>query len=187
MWIGQVHDLSEVMWAKGPGLLGFGMTVGRVVRFDTTRGYGFIAPESGGEDVFLHVNDLLIPESFVRSGLEVEFEVGHGGRGLKASSVRLAPGAAAMVAAPFGTAEAAVPSTSVSTSVPLPRSTPTVQPVAAFAEDGEPMCDVLSVQEFAQEVTELLLKAVPEMTGTQMLHLRRELLQFAGSHGWTEE
>ncbi|MGN5381393.1 cold-shock protein [Streptomyces lasalocidi] len=54
------------------------------------RGYGFIAPEQGGEDVFLHVNDLLIPESSVRSGLSVEFEIENGGRGLKASSVRFA-------------------------------------------------------------------------------------------------
>lgn len=160
------------------------MAVGRVVRFDTARGYGFIAPESGGEDVFLHVNDLLIPEAFVRSGLAVEFEVGHGGRGLKASSVRLAPGATATVAAQFGGAEAEAPSAVVAAPVPARR---VAEPVEAFAEDGEPMCDVLSVQEFSQEVTELLLKAVPEMTGTQMLHLRRELLQFAGSHGWTEE
>lgn len=116
----------------------------------------------------------------MRSGLAVEFEVGHGGRGLKASSVRLAPGATATVAAPFGGATAAAPSEVV----PARRA---AEPAEAYAEDGEPMCDVLSVREFSQEVTELLLKAVPEMTGSQMLHLRRELLQFAGDHGWTEE
>lgn len=65
------------------------MVAGRVVRFDGTRGYGFIAPEDGGEDVFLHVNDLLIPEESVRSGLVVEFEVESGERGLKASGIRL--------------------------------------------------------------------------------------------------
>jgi cold shock protein len=66
------------------------MTSGRVVRFDSARSYGFIAPDDAGEDIFLHVNDLLIPETFLRSGLAVEFEVEDGGRGLKASSIRLA-------------------------------------------------------------------------------------------------
>lgn len=61
------------------------MVAGRVVRFDGSRGYGFVAPEGGGEDVFLHVNDLLIPEEYVRPGLVVEFDVENGERGPKAS------------------------------------------------------------------------------------------------------
>lgn len=69
------------------------MVAGRVVRFDSQRGYGFIAPDDGGEDVFLHVNDMLMPESQVRRGLVVEFEVEDGERGPKASGVRLARGA----------------------------------------------------------------------------------------------
>ncbi|RDG39822.1 cold-shock protein [Streptomyces corynorhini] len=82
------------------------MITGRVVRFDGARGYGFIAPDTGGEDVFLHVNDVLLPESQLCSGLEVEFEVEDGDRGLKASSVRLAPRAAVSTAsAADGTCE----------------------------------------------------------------------------------
>ncbi|MER5441848.1 cold shock domain-containing protein [Streptomyces sp. NPDC002790] len=69
------------------------MASGRVVRFDSSRGYGFIAPDGAGEDIFLHVNDLMIPETCLRSGLAVEFEVEDGGRGLKASGVRLAQAA----------------------------------------------------------------------------------------------
>ncbi|GAA1244629.1 cold shock domain-containing protein [Kitasatospora nipponensis] len=133
------------------------MVAGRVVRFDGTRGYGFIAPESGGEDVFLHVNDLLIPESSVRSGVSVEFDIEDGGRGLKASAVRLAPG-------------------SLSPATPVVRST-----------DGEePMCDVLSAADYTRDVTELLLRAVPSLTGEQVLQVRRELAQFGKAHGWVE-
>ncbi|WP_328906250.1 cold shock domain-containing protein [Streptomyces sp. NBC_00234] len=68
------------------------MVAGRVVRFDSVRGYGFIAPESGGDDVFLHVNDMQVPEEYVRPGVKVEFEIENGERGPKASAVRLAPG-----------------------------------------------------------------------------------------------
>ncbi|MFJ9154749.1 cold-shock protein [Streptomyces sp. NPDC102270] len=69
-----------------------GVVAGRVARFDGARGYGFIAPDNGEEDVFLHANDLLIPEAHLRSGLAVEFDINVGDRGPQASSVRLAEG-----------------------------------------------------------------------------------------------
>ncbi|WP_377268609.1 cold-shock protein [Peterkaempfera sp. SMS 1(5)a] len=145
------------------------MVAGRVVRFDGARGYGFIAPDHGGEDVFLHVNDMLIPEAYVRSGLAVEFEIEDGDRGLKALSVRLAKG-------PDGS--------------PLtpPMAAPAVAPPAARqVVDGEdPMCDVLTVEEYTADVTELLLRAAPSLTGEQILSIRRELVQFGKSHGWAE-
>ena len=34
------------------------MLTGKVIRFDDVRGYGFIAPDGGGEDVFVHANVL---------------------------------------------------------------------------------------------------------------------------------
>ncbi|MEU3371146.1 cold-shock protein [Streptomyces sp. NPDC006711] len=77
------------------------MAVGRVVHFDSVRGFGFIAPEGGGDDVFLHVNDMQVAEELVRPGVEVEFDVETGERGPKASSVRLAPGAQDKPSAPY--------------------------------------------------------------------------------------
>jgi cold shock protein len=41
--------------------------------------------------VFLHVNDLLIPESLVRPGITVMFDVDEGDHGLKASNIQLPP------------------------------------------------------------------------------------------------
>lgn len=52
------------------------MPVGTVKWFNTTKGYGFIAPESGGKDVFVHIS------AVERAGLtgladnqKVEFEL----------------------------------------------------------------------------------------------------------------
>jgi len=133
------------------------MAAGRVVRFNSVKGYGFIAPEHGGEDVFLHVNDLLIPHSQVRPGMRVEFDVEDSGRGLKASAVRPARGTDADPLSSGG-----------------------------FEDGDEPMCDVLSTEEYTAEVTELLLRAAPALTGEQIVLIRRELLQFAKAHGWIE-
>ncbi|MFF2653329.1 cold-shock protein [Streptomyces sp. NPDC058045] len=144
------------------------MVAGKVVRFDVVRGYGFIAPEQGGEDVFLHANDLLIPESAVHSGALVEFELEEGDRGPKASSVRLSEKAQAQMATPFAVQ-------------------PPVQPSHVRYEDGEePTCDVLSVAEYSHEVTELLLSRAPWMTGEQINQLRQHLVQLGKHHGWAE-
>ncbi|CAM5663012.1 DNA-binding protein [Streptomyces spiroverticillatus] len=145
------------------------MVAGRVVRFDGTRGYGFIAPAHGGEDVFLHVNDLLFPEASVRSGLDVEFEIEDGDRGLKASSVRMATG-------PDGSPL----SSSAGHRSGVPASVP------RHLDGDDPLCDVLTTEEYTQEVTEVLLEAAPSLTGEQILQVRRALTQLSKNHGWTE-
>lgn len=137
------------------------MVVGRVVRFDNARGYGFIAPESGGEDVFLHVNDMLFPEEQVHQGLAVQFEIEEGERGPKASSVRLG--------------------------YPARATAPSEPPVLPKLVTDEAMCDVLSSDEYLKEVTELLLQAAPSLTGEEILAVRTSLAQCARRHGWTED
>ncbi|TRV76809.1 cold shock domain-containing protein [Streptomyces sp. 130] len=146
------------------------MVIGRVVRFDSAKGYGFITPDHGGEDVFLHVNDLRMAEETLRPGLMVEFEIEQGDRGLKASSVRLAPGSG--VAAP-----------PVAQAVFTQRS----EPLTRQATDGDDvLCDVLNAEEYVREVTETLLKSAPELTAAHILQVRQGMLQLARAHGWIE-
>ncbi|MFJ3310005.1 cold-shock protein [Streptomyces sp. NPDC086549] len=146
------------------------MVAGRVVRFDGLRGYGFIAPDHGGEDVFLHVNDLRIPEHQVRPGLAVEFTIEEGERGLKASDVRLAEGPDGRPRTP--------PSGAERVSSPAGHR---------HADGDDSLCDVLTADEYLHEVTEILLTAAPSLTGEQILAVRRRLLQFGKDHGWTED
>lgn len=136
------------------------MQTGRMLRFDEIRGYGFIAPDGGGEDVFVHANDFLDEKSLFTAGKAVEFEVMEGERGLKALGVHV-----------------------LDTPAPV-NGTASAPASPDLFEDGE--CDVLSPSELQQELTEALLHAVPALTGAQILQVRERMLKIANKHGWTE-
>ena len=63
------------------------MQKGTVKFFNTAKGFGFITPESGGKDVFVHANDL--GGAVLQEGSKVEFEVVQGKKGPQASNVKL--------------------------------------------------------------------------------------------------
>ena len=65
------------------------MTVGTVKWFNTEKGFGFIAPEDGSQDVFVHYTE--IQGSGFRTleeNQKVEFEIGEGAKGPQAQQVR---------------------------------------------------------------------------------------------------
>jgi CspA family cold shock protein len=63
---------------------------GTVKWFDSKKGFGFITPESGGEDVFVHYTSIQQEGGGRRNladGQSVEFEVVDGKKGLQAANV----------------------------------------------------------------------------------------------------
>ncbi|MBX7249089.1 MAG: cold-shock protein [Caulobacteraceae bacterium] len=66
------------------------MTTGTVKWFNTTKGYGFIAPEGGGKDVFVHAT--AVERSSLGSlneGQQVSFDLERDPRSGKESAVNL--------------------------------------------------------------------------------------------------
>ena len=67
------------------------MPQGTVRWFDPDRGFGFLAPEDGSADLFVHVSEVVGDggAKLLREGQAVEFEVGTGDRGPQARDVRV--------------------------------------------------------------------------------------------------
>jgi cold shock protein len=63
------------------------MKTGTVKFFNSAKGFGFITPDDGGKDVFVHINDLGGVE--IRDGSKVEFDVVQGKKGPQASGVKV--------------------------------------------------------------------------------------------------
>ena len=65
------------------------MSTGTVKWFDAAKGYGFITPEDGGKDLFVHHSEIQSDGGFrtLADGQEVEFEVGQGQKGPCATNV----------------------------------------------------------------------------------------------------
>ena len=63
------------------------MQEGTVKFFNATKGFGFISPSSGGQDIFVHVSGLY---DELRENDKVVFDVQDGKKGLNAVNVKLA-------------------------------------------------------------------------------------------------
>ncbi|MFG3496592.1 cold shock domain-containing protein [Streptomyces sp. NPDC047928] len=137
------------------------LMMGKILRFDEVRGYGFIVPREGGEDVFMHANDLLDDKYLYQAGREVEFYLEMGDKGPKASEIRLVdpPARRPAVSAPV---------------------------VRRDTDPDDDTLDVLTTAEFQAELTEVLIEADGTLTAAQLKRARAAVAELARSHGWVE-
>ena len=63
------------------------MPKGTVKFFNATKGFGFITPDGGGKDVFVHANDT--NGAVLTEGTKVEFDIVEGRKGPQASGVKV--------------------------------------------------------------------------------------------------
>lgn len=61
---------------------------GTVKFFNKQKGFGFITPESGGKDVFVHMTNIEGNPEGLREGQRVEFTLANGRKGPEATEVR---------------------------------------------------------------------------------------------------
>ncbi|UQE77084.1 cold shock domain-containing protein [Gordonia sp. PP30] len=168
---------------------------GKVVHYDPNRGFGFLSPEGGGDDVFLHINDIQgIDENQLRPGAKVEFDVEDTDRGSKATNVKVTE------EAPAGESPAAE------------RAQRREENRGGFdrrddrrggrddrrggferrddrrggRDDRErgPRRSPHAGTPLFNEFTELLIDASPDITARQITSIRNKLMDLAASRGW---
>ena len=67
------------------------MVKGKVKWFSQQKGYGFITPSDGGEDVFVHFSSIQLKDKGqrnLREGEIVSYELAEGPKGMQALNVR---------------------------------------------------------------------------------------------------
>jgi CspA family cold shock protein len=65
------------------------MATGTVKWFNDSKGYGFITPDEGGDDLFAHFSSINMPGfKTLKEGDRVSFEVTQGPKGKQASNIQ---------------------------------------------------------------------------------------------------
>jgi CspA family cold shock protein len=60
---------------------------GKVKFFNTQKGFGFIVPDNGGRELFVHANNIVGGVKSLREGQKVEYVEGPGRKGPEATQV----------------------------------------------------------------------------------------------------
>ncbi|PRA81033.1 cold-shock protein [Ochrobactrum sp. MYb29] len=67
------------------------MAIGTVKFFNQDKGFGFITPEDGGSDVFVHVSGLVQAGGSLGEGQKVSYEIGQDRKTGKAKAENVRP------------------------------------------------------------------------------------------------
>ncbi len=62
---------------------------GTIKFFNAQKGFGFITPDNGGKDLFVHANSVQGDPNSLREGQKVEFVEGSGRKGPEANDVTI--------------------------------------------------------------------------------------------------
>lgn len=149
------------------------MANGKVVYFDSNRGFGFLAAEGGGDDVFLHINDISIDESLLLPGAVVEFDVESTERGSKALNLSVTQ------EAPAG----GDPAAERGFRRDRGRSDRSEHP--GRRDERGPARNLGG--SLSDDITELLLDASPDLAARQVTAIRSRILDFATARGWLND
>lgn len=64
-------------------------SLGKVKFFNAQKGYGFITPDNGGKELFVHMSNIMGNVQSLREGQAVEYVEGPGRKGPEATEVTL--------------------------------------------------------------------------------------------------
>jgi cold shock protein len=83
-----VRTAQAFAWAQ-PDAQGAIMAIGTVKFFNTSKGFGFISPEDGGKDVFVHASAVeMAGMRSLAEGQKVSFDVQPDAKGSKAVNLK---------------------------------------------------------------------------------------------------
>ena len=149
---------------------------GKIVHFDPNKGFGFLAPDAGGSDVFLHINDIDIDEHSLKPGAAVEFDIEETDRGSKAINLVVTG------AAPAGSAPERPRRSEGGRDGGRPDRKHDSRDDRRKPRHNDAV--TLDAGTFSEEITELLLDASGTLTAAQILAIRQRVTDFAIARGW---
>lgn len=65
-------------------------STGTVKFFNSDKGFGFITPDGGGQELFVHTSNIVGGGKSLHEGQKVKYQVGPGRKGPEATEVELA-------------------------------------------------------------------------------------------------
>ncbi|MFZ2510505.1 MAG: cold shock domain-containing protein [Gordonia sp. (in: high G+C Gram-positive bacteria)] len=168
---------------------------GKVVHYDPNRGFGFVSPESGGDDVFVHINDLHgIDEGQLRPGAKVDFDVEDTDRGAKATNLTVTEEAPPGEAPSVERAQRRDDNRGRFGDRDDRRGGDRGDRRGSYDRGGDRGGDRRDDRSSRRprhtgplfnEITELLLDSAPDLTARQITSIRSKLMDLAGARGWT--